>query len=141
MPHLKMKAHTSLQVIDWLSKVCCDRVANVSADEYEVDRASLLWGLSEMFQIWRTAGTWLTRSQLRDLRIARDAFFFASWKMCRLHEETETFLYKLLPKHYKIDHAERSCQETVEPMQLLDIQRRKQHGSHVRHLSSVPCDN
>ena len=112
VPKLKVKAHTSLLVIDWLAKVCCDRVANVSADEYEVDRASILWGLSEMFHIWRTAGTWLTRSQLRDLRIARDACFFASWKMCVLHEETETFLYKLLPKHHLIDHAERSCQQT-----------------------------
>ena len=39
-----MRPSTSLLVIDWLAKVCCYRVANVSAGEYEVDRASILWG-------------------------------------------------------------------------------------------------
>lgn len=55
---------------------------------------------------------WLTQRQLRDLRVARDAFFFSSWKLARLGAEVGTRYYKRLPKHHMIDHCGRSCQAT-----------------------------
>ena len=106
---LHVKAHTTLLVIDWLAELCC---RCHSSNEYEQDRSLLLWGLSSMFHIWRSAGKWLTRSELRDARVARDVFFFSSWKLARLGSEVGTHYYKLLPKHHMIDHAERSCQAT-----------------------------
>ena len=65
-----------------------------------------------MFHIWKSSGISLTQSKLRDLRIARDAFFFPSWKLARLGAEVGTGYYKLLPKHHMIDHCERRCQAT-----------------------------
>ena len=110
VPTLKArKAHDSLLIADWLASYCRDHGHLKSANEYVRCRAILLQGLSDMFQVFRQAGTWMTQEELRRLQRARDAFFFMSSKMNALSRESGSNMYRLLPKHHAMAHAARNA--------------------------------
>ena len=52
-PVLKAKAANAMLVVEWLAEVC-DRQAQAQPDnEYVSQRATMLWGLTSVYTIWR----------------------------------------------------------------------------------------
>ena len=59
-PVLKAKAANAMLVVEWLAEVC-DRQAQAQPDnEYAAQRATMLWGLTSVYTIWRQSPMWLT---------------------------------------------------------------------------------
>jgi hypothetical protein len=72
MPTLKAKAFNSIIICEWLA-VCTQAVSRQwPENSYFRDRASMRWGLSEVFNVLRRADHWMSEADLKDLEFARD---------------------------------------------------------------------
>jgi len=140
-PLLKAKAFNTLCVVDWLANVCSQQAAAAQHIEYFMDRAMMLWGLSAFFKIIRESlkhGIWMSSAELRELRLARNAFFGFYYKLHMLAEEDERPLYGFQPKHHMIDHAERIAQSLrLNPASCWTFQ--DEDNMHVMMKASITC--
>ena len=111
-PRLKAKAANAMMVVDWLADYCDRQLKAKPDNERYAERASMLWGLTSVYKIWRESPLWLTPEARQMLVAPRDAFFGLYVKLCLQAKEDRKPLYKMVPKHHMLDHMVRHCLET-----------------------------
>ena len=109
---LKGKAANAIVVVEWLADHCAQQAAAAPDIDYCSDRATMLWGLTPIFKIWRESPMWLSQSQRRALLEPRDAFFGLYVNLSLVAAEFEQPLYGMIPKHHMLDYLVRICCET-----------------------------
>ena len=128
-PALKAKAANAIVVVEWLADDCAQQAAAAPDIDYYSDRATMLWGLTSIFKIWRESPTWLSQTQRRALLEPRDAFFGLYVNLSLQAAEFERPLYGMIPKLHMLDHLVRICCETgLNPCSFWVLPRRRRNA-------------
>ena len=114
MPTLKAKAHNSMVVLRWLEAETRRVLARHPGNTYFRDRATMVWGLCEVYRICKRAPQWMSEEQLEELKYARAATLTCFVKLSKMAAEDGSTLYPRRPKMHVFDECIQIALETTE---------------------------